>query len=186
MPQAGANPVVINRLRELAVTDERKKREGSEIDIVTSASRFEPIGRDDGRRSLSELPPHVARQLSSRRIETALSTHVLAVLGRFGRRQLDQFRRRQPLAHDRAVPAHRPRKLSLRKSTSSAGGERRRYCCDEATHLPVVFLLAVGVDVIAAVHPPDVAVEARADVIQLVEDGDQLLARTNDRETAAR
>lgn len=48
----------------------------------------------------------------------------------------------------------------------------------QTAHVLVVLFLAVRMDVVVSFEAPDVSVEGRADVIQLVQDGDHLLAKT--------
>src|SRR5579872_63960 len=96
---------------------------------------------------------------------------------RLGRREFDQFRSRQALADHGPVTRTQAAKIELEELIEFRRRRAAKILLDEPVHFPVVFLLAVRMDVVAAVHAADVAVKSRADVIQLVKDRDELLAK---------
>src|SRR5262245_10158131 len=79
-------------------------------------------------------------------------------------------------SHDRAVLGQQRAKFPLEKSVELSRGTAFEIAVDQPLHFTVIIALAVRVDVVAAPHASDVAVEPRIDVIQLVENGDHLLA----------
>src|SRR6266849_3188809 len=92
--------------------------------------------------------------------------------------QRNQLGPRNAHAHDPAMPLDELAEVEAEKRMQMGLGIARQISTGKCGHLLVVLLLAVRVNGISAVMPPQIAVERRADVKQLVKDGDQLIVET--------
>lgn len=87
----------------------------------------------------------------------------------------NQFRNRDLQPHHAAVLFLQGRETALEEPEQFGGRVQFHVLVDQYRHVGVVFFLAVRVHVVMSCQAADVAVEGRADVIQLVQHRDHLL-----------